>query len=221
MKKPLLLLATLTLLAVSSARASDEYPWDFDFTMGGNIPDSPKLLDGAGELKLNAGFTMSLGLTYHATPWLRVGPEFVLNFNGVDQVGTMDTDGTTTLFQMPMMVNAILEPPLNSPVRPFVGLGVGGSLSVLDSSLYYWDYWYYYEQEGGSDSDFVFSWQAIAGVKWQVNDKAAFGLHYRYIWTDKQEWDYTRIGYWYNTDIPIDADSYGTHCITLLFTVSF
>jgi opacity protein-like surface antigen len=209
------------ILCGATAQASDEFPWDFDLTIGGNIPDNPKLLNREGEMDIDPGLTMSFGLTYHATPWLRIGPEFVMNMNTVDDIGDLDPHQTTTLFQMPMMLNAIFEPTLDSPFRPFIGAGAGGSLSVLNSSIYYRDYWYYYEYDAGSDTDFVFAWQAFAGLRWQMNERFALGLQYRYVWTDQQEWDFTRIGRWYDEEFPIATDSYGTHCITLLFSASF
>ncbi len=208
------------------ARAQLTEPWDFRFDIGGSIPQSANLKHSSGELELNAGFTMNFALSYRLQPWLSVGPELGLNFNTVDSFAGYKPSSGADLFQMPMMLNLMVEYPPDSRLRPFAGIGIGGVVSVLSSEYgYYSGYWYYWE-DYSTDTDVTWAAQAFAGIRYDLSDRMSVGLLYRFLATASQEWTFTE-QYWSDpwtyrsVRYDVEVDSIQNHSISLLFSWQF
>jgi len=81
-------------------------------------------------------------------------------------------------------LNAKVHLPYWYRVSPYIGAGVGGSVSVLDVD--------HLEINGvslhGSDGDVVFAWQALAGLRFMINKHMGVSVEYRYFQADAPSW---------------------------------
>ena len=212
-------LVALVWLGSASARAQDfeaGQRWRGRVDVGGTIPESANLTELGGpvsglKMELDPGFQMDLSLGYRITPWLEVGPELGMTFNGVHSVAGFSYPDST-LFQMPIMANAILELPNAKRFSPYVGAGVGGVASFLTfGNDYYWG-------PDGSGSTFVLGFQAFAGLRYRFTDTFSMGVNYRFMMTEDQKWD---IEWWDGYHSNIAVDSIRLHSICLVFEATF
>ena len=186
------------------------------FDMGGTFGAKANLTEFAGpvsgmKLELDPGFQMDFGFDYRVTPWLSVGPELGLLFNSVDSFGEFSYHDTW-LFQMPIMGKVTLEYPYAGRLLPYIGGGIGG----VASALTFGDNGYY--EPDGTGSDFVFGFQAFAGLRWRFTEHSSLGVVYRFLATDKQHWD---VEWWNESHFHVASDSIQIHSVTLIFTASF
>jgi OOP family OmpA-OmpF porin len=79
-------------------------------------------------------------------------------------------------FQIPVMVNGIYHIPLDLPIKPFVGAGVGGVLSIASDDV-------------DSEEAFAFGYQGLIGAKYQITDRAELGAVYKILGTTDLEFD--------------------------------
>jgi opacity protein-like surface antigen len=203
-----------------AADFGDGLRWRGRIDMGGTIPESANLTEFADpvsgqQMKLSPGFQFDMSLGYRVTPWLEVGPELGMLFNSVDSFGSVSYPDTT-LFQMPLMANVVLELPRARRFSPYVGAGVGGVASFLTFGNHsYYDYWW---APDGSGSDFVLGFQAFAGLRYRFNDRASLGVNYRFLMTEDQNWE---IEWWDGSHFNVGVDSIRVHSICLVFEASF
>jgi opacity protein-like surface antigen len=219
MNKPtyLLLIAVSSLVSLASAQ---EPKWDARIDLGGNIPFNTKLTDLNGpvsgeDFKMGAGFQMDMAISYHVTPWLAVGPELGMTFNWVDSLGPVSYENVT-LFQMPIMATVTLQYP-KGRLQPFIGGGVGGVASFLTFGNDYY-YYYYYDEPDGSGADFVFGFEAYAGLRYEVGHNWSIGVVYRYLQTDPQSWN---VDFHNGGDLHVAVDTLRFQSICLIFTGTF
>lgn len=218
MKRTLFIIALA--MTMTAARAEGEGPWNANVEIGVSIVDNPKLEGVPGELDMDPGLAFAMGITYRVADWVRVGPEVGFAVNFIDDFGGIKPHSDAELFQMPMMVNVILEPPQPWVVKPFIGAGAGGTLSVLYSQHGYYNYWYSFA-ETDSDSEIGFSWQALAGVRWQIGENWDLALTYRYTQTEGQEYTFRDFVYGPDQFYRIGVDKIGTHLVTIGAIFSF
>lgn len=199
--------------------SSSSQKWHIRMDIGGTIPEDADLskLDGpvtaGGELKLSPGFQFDAAIGYRFTPWLALEGELGFGYFDVDSVGDWSYPDSS-LNQLTLMMNIVLEYP-RGPLVPFAGLGAGGVYSTLSFGNYYW---YYYSDADGVGSDFVPALQAFAGLRYEFNDNLSLGVVYRFLVTDRQEWD---IDWWSGPDFDVAVDSIRTHSICLVLTAKF
>jgi opacity protein-like surface antigen len=139
------------------------------------------------------------------TPGSRVefdpGPRFgltvgydVLDFLGLEgQIGVMEneissiseaTELDARLINVPFMANARLHLPTYCRVAPYIGAGIGGSSTILDSGRITIND----TSLEGYDSDTVFAWQAFAGVRFSLTQHIGLSVEYRYFESDPAKW---------------------------------
>ncbi len=209
-----------TLSIACQAFAEDDFDaglrWRGRMDIGGTIPEDVPLTYFAGpvsgeKFKLSPGVQFDLALDYRITPWLEVGPELGFTFNSVDSFGAYHHHDTT-LFQMPIMANVVLEYPYAGRLEPYVGAGIGGVASFL--TFGYDEYW----GPDGSGSDFVLGFQAFAGLRYRIGDHASLGVVYRFMMTEDQNWD---VEWWNGDDFRVSADGLRLHSICLVFSGTF
>ncbi len=206
--------------ATWAADFGDGTRWRGRIDIGGTIPESANLKEFNGpvsgeQMKLDPGFQLDLSLGYRITPWLEVGPELGMTLNGVDSFGNFSYDDTT-LFQMPIMANVILELPNAKRFAPYIGAGVGGVASFLTFGNHGYDY--YWGEPDGSGGTFVLGFQAFAGLRYRFNDNFSMGVNYRFLMTEDQKWD---IEWWDGYHFDVAVDSVRLHSICLVFEATF
>ena len=214
-------MACLGIETAVAADFGDGLRWRTRIDMGGTIPESPNLTEFVGpvsgqRMNLSPGFQMDFSLGYRITPWLEVGPEIGMTFNGVDSVGNFSYPDTM-LFQMPLMANVVLELPKPRRFSPYIGAGVGGVASFLSFGNHS-GYYYYYWEPDGSGSDFVLGFQAFAGLRYRFTDTASLGVNYRFLMTEPQNWD---VEWWDGSHFNVGVDSIRLHSICLVFEATF
>jgi opacity protein-like surface antigen len=116
-------------------------------------------------------------------------------YNAVD---FSNSAGTTSpaLYQLPLLVNGIYTLPLNCPVKPYVGAGLGLVVTGLN-------------ELGDANG----AGQLLAGVKYDLNERIDLGLGYKFLITTEHDW----------SDVLGDSHSNRTlsHSILATVTVKF
>lgn len=134
---------------------------------------------GAVSVKRNYsdGFNVGARAGYQWGPW-RVEEEYSYrdNGNGRGQVGPAGVNFGGSRTSNAIMTNAIYDFNVGWPVTPHLGAGIGAveindSLSVPGLGKI------------ANSSDWEFGYQAIAGVRYDINPNWAFDLDYRYLAT--------------------------------------
>jgi outer membrane protein OmpA-like peptidoglycan-associated protein len=143
-----------------------------------------------------------------------IGNDFGNNFRtefevGYQRSGVDNVSGTSASGHMgalSFMGNVYYDLPVDWPVKPFVGLGLGaanvwasGISPVLGSRI--------------SDHDLGLAWQATAGVAYAINDRVDATLAYRYF-------DVPILSYKTDAGTSVDSD-YASHIVMVGLRYSF
>lgn len=136
------------------------------------------------EVSFDPGVRFGLGFGYNVTEWFAAEAELGMIWNEIDEMtGASYVDAR--LLNVPFLVNAKLQWPNASVVRPYVGAGAGGASSVLDiDDLHYGNAFFW-----GSASDVTFAWQGFAGVQFELGQNMSLGVEYRYLWSESPSFD--------------------------------
>jgi opacity protein-like surface antigen len=122
-------------------------------------------------------------------------------YNAVDKIdgASLDPGDRLEFAEIPLLLNVIYKLPFRGPLTAYVGAGVGGVVGT-----------YYAESSGFSSytSDLTFGYQAMAGVRYALNDRWDIGVAYKFLGTSEHEWD-------------ADVKSNGTRTHSVLATVSY
>jgi opacity protein-like surface antigen len=195
MKRGLFLLVALPLLvsgALSAAAANGFY---VAANAGANfLSDSDASEPGAtGTFEFDTGFAFSGAVGYAQGPW-RAELDITYRENDFDSAtvtatifgstitasGQLEGDASSLAF----MANAYYDIDTGSPVKPYLGLGLGvarvdvNDLRIAGSSLAPVD-----------ADDTVFAFQVTAGASYEINPNLDLTLHYRYFRTADPEFD--------------------------------
>ncbi len=203
------LLLLLSQLSIGSVVLAQEPRWTARMDLGGNVADSPKLTEfgplSGGRLELAPGIQFDLAFAYRVLPWLEVGPEFGFTFNQVDSFGDFHYHDTV-LFQMPLMVDVLIEYPRNSTFMAFAGFGAGGVASFLSfgASGYY--------EPDGTGSDLSLAVQAFGGMRYRFGQNWTLGVIYRFLATDRQHWD---VEWWTGDHFSVASEGIRMHSLCL------
>ena len=129
------------------------------------------------EQNFSDGYNVGVRAGYEWGPW-RLEEEFNFRQNGIDGATVYGfhkaVDGNRTGYAL--MTNAIYDFNLGWPVTPHLGVGIG-AVELHDG----------WSVPGGgtfaSSDSWQFGYQAIAGVRYNINPALAFDLDYRYLGT--------------------------------------
>lgn len=81
------------------------------------------------------------------------------------------------LWQIPILLNGVYTFQTESKLKPFLGVGVGGIFTIVDGD------------EWGSDSDFTFAYQGMAGLNYELSECVDVGLAYKFLGTLDHKFD--------------------------------
>lgn len=163
------LLAGLLLLAAAPAWAQQAY-------LSGNIgfgirPDA----DFSGttvDLQNDPAFVINGAIGVELNPTIRIEGEISLHNNTADLLPFFANEFTFTMVSF--MGNGYFDIPTNSPLRPYVGGGLGFAVAGVE------------EDVGGftsTDTDLVAAFQLMAGLGYDISPKATLTFGYRYFTT--------------------------------------
>jgi len=140
-------------------------------------------LTSGSKVKFDPGARFGIAAGYYLTHWLAVEAETGVMANEIDTI----TDATrvdASFSNVPLLFNVRFQCPHADRLVPYCGGGVGASFPVIDAEKI--------EIGGtsmhGSDSDAVFAYQALAGLRYKLNSRMGLSLEYHYFHADGAEW---------------------------------
>ena len=174
--------------------AGAAFPRDSDMKGGG--------LDQSAEM--DAGWLALIGVGNNYGNNFRTEFEVGYQRSSVDKVSGTSASGH--MGALSFMGNVYYDFPVDWPVKPFVGVGLGGAnvwasniSPVIGSRV------------GGSDLGFA--WQATAGLSYPINDRMDATLAYRYF-------DVPSLSYKTDAGTSVDSD-YASHMVMVGLRYSF
>ena len=102
--------------------------------------------------------------------------EAELNYNGTHEYAE-NSDTDTEYDRTSFMANAFFTAPIDSAIKPYLGLGLG-----------YADQSFYWKEKSTGDSETLessnFAYQGMIGAEYSLNDKLNVGIEYKYFMAD-------------------------------------
>jgi outer membrane immunogenic protein len=168
MKSKLLIAVAFIALSVLPAAAQGPYvgasgglfiPHESDITITG-------LGSANVEYDVGGGFNINAGYDFNG---FRLDAEFGYKAADIDKIsgpgGSVSVSGAD-ITVLSYMVNGFYDFKINSPVKPYLGVGIG----ILNGEL---------DDNGISSDDTVFGYQVTAGIAYPMNKNLSFDLFYR------------------------------------------
>ena len=144
------------------------------------LPYQTDTIEGLGPIpvEFNAGFNAGVRGGYQLGPW-RFEEEYSYRRNGVSEYGTVgeSTYGISgNRHTNSIMTNVIYDLTTGWPITPHIGVGIGAmnvydGLKVPGPGIVF------------NDSSWQFAYQAIGGLRYEINPVLALDLDYRYLAT--------------------------------------
>ena len=135
----------------------------------------------------NPGIRADMDLGYNLDDTWAVELETGVIWNSINNVGGVKLDSISQsldIYTIPLLANVIYKFPTDGSWTPYVGMGVGGVVSVADFGNATGD---------SSDTDFTLAWQAEAGLKYALTKNVSIGVAYKYFNTLNQRWFFSNI----------------------------
>ncbi len=178
MKKSALWLAAATIATFPIAAQAGDSGWYLGGGGGLNLKPDATVGRINDEVGTELGWIgLARGGYDYGNGW-RTELELGYRDNNVDDIDGVDGDGSTN--NLDTMINVLYEFETGSMFRPYIGIGLGGSM-VEYSGV---------SPVGGArvdDTDWVFGYQGIAGTNVEVTPNVAFFADYRYLATDEPD----------------------------------
>lgn len=176
------------------------------------------------KLKLDPGPQFSVAGGYHFNSWLAVQAETGFMVNRVDNLNNDGDDyydfddddyddDDSYLSHMPLLIDVVVR--YDRPDCkwvPYAGVGAGGDVSVLSLD-------HVRAPDGstvdGTSSEFVFAWQAFAGLRYKFHRNMSIGGGYKFYSANGATWDVD------NTAGEIKTGTAQVHSLVVDFTWTF
>lgn len=187
------------------------YLYQQDTTLNESVGSLPTATANAS---FSPGIRGDIALGYNINKSWAVEFDTGVLWNSMDKVNGVSLSSVDTSFDtytVPLLVNINYKVPLKGPWFPYAGVGVGGAVSILS-----------YSQAGYSweNSDFVFGYQAKAGLQYRLTQNASLDIAYEFFGTTDPNWNSVQ-----NIGAPTDYDfkehGFYTHSIVVSFTWRF
>jgi len=160
------------------------------------LPYQTDTIEGLGPVpvQFNAGFNVGGRGGYQLGPW-RFEEEYSYHRNNVaeyDAVGGSTNGVSGNRHSNSVMTNVLYDLATGWPVTPHIGVGIGAmnvfdGLKVASRGLVF------------NDSSWQFGYQAIAGLRYEINPVLALDLDYRYLATTESTFRIPNTGLHYQT----------------------
>jgi opacity protein-like surface antigen len=141
------------------------------------------------KVAFDPGVRAGLALGLRITDWLATEFETGVYDNKIDSItGASSLDATFD--NVPLLFNVRLQVPRMDRVTPYIGGGVGASISILDIDHMDLNNIHVH----GNDADVVFAYQGFAGVRFRLMDRVGLSVEYHYLGTDSARWSGIHFG---------------------------
>ena len=150
-------------------------------TEGNRLKYGKTVKKGAGNLAFELGWAAIGAVGFHLGNSVRAEGEFSYTRAGVREVGrweASDFSEPSRSALMSLMMNGLYDLDTGSPIRPFIGLGVGLALVTHSFGRLKSPSVFYPEPYGDATGTAV-AYQARVGVAYQLSDRMAIHLGYR------------------------------------------
>jgi OmpA-OmpF porin, OOP family len=141
------------------------------------LPYQTDTIEGLGPVRVqfNPGYNVGARGGYQLGPW-RFEEEYSYRRNGVAEYGESTNGVSGNRHTNSIMTNVIYDLNTGWPITPHIGVGIGAmnvfdSLKVPNRGLMF------------NDSSWQFAYQAIAGLRYEINPVLALDFDYRYLAT--------------------------------------
>jgi opacity protein-like surface antigen len=153
---------------------------------------------------VRAGVTVGFDLLKYVTLQFELGSAgYWLDTSGGQPIRTIASDAYLT--QTPMLGELVFKLPLKCGLTPYVGGGVGGTLSTLYLSGFGIRDW---------DQDFVYAYEGIAGLRYALSSSFEIGVSYKVLHVDEQD-------FYGGTIFHVHSDQTLSHSFMATFTWNF
>jgi opacity protein-like surface antigen len=170
------------------------------------------------DVEYEVGFTFNAAVGYAFNKYLSTDFEFGFHSASIDSVPGFFVYDHTHLDNAPFLANVIFSYPIpRSIVTPYIGAGVGGTLSIFDTD----GFGNSTDAVFGDDTDFVFAWQAFAGLRFDLNKQMSLGLGYKYFWTEDTSFSYPPLYPGTGSDFHVGFDGIRSHSVLFMFQAKF
>jgi len=164
-------------------------------------------IKGADLIDFHNGVRGDVAIGYRANSWFAVELASGAIWNSGDKIGGVTFSsfgGGLDLYQIPIMGNVVFSTPSWHGFKPYLGAGVGGVAAMLD-----------FQRPLGSirDTDFTLSYQAFAGLNYQVCKHVDLGVGYKFLLTEDHNWA--------QNGVTLQTEGTGTHSVTASLTWKF
>lgn len=137
-----------------------------------------KDIGNSADVSFDSGFMINGSFGYHYSKNIRFEGTIGYRTGGVDKLSLdgASQGGPGDMNILAFMANAYYDIDLGSPVRPYIGLGLGMGLVELNTNA----------SSGGAsfsvdDSAATLLWNLMVGISYEVNDKIDVDFGYRYL----------------------------------------
>ena len=168
------------------------------------------------KVKYDTGFAFEGAIGYAFNPWISAEFETGSFANQISQVDGFALSDTY-LYNVPFMANVTLKYTIpRTIVTPYVGAGLGGSVTGFDTDYFSNGQVSLY----GSDSTVVFAYQFYAGVRFDINAQMSVGIGYKYFATEDSDFRYESFNFG-GPDLHLGIEGVSSHIVTVSFNMRF
>ena len=168
----------LVAISMTSVVYGDEFP-AFDVTTDAGISIMHDFELGGRDLTFDPGLRLDIA------PQIRFTSQFAAELNTGVIWNTFAAIESVPLkgdhFQVPLFLQGVWTIPLRYSTKPFLGVAVGGVYdhSTIDT--------FNGNGVGLRESGLYPAFQGVAGAEWQLTDRLAIGIVYKYLYVHTQE----------------------------------
>lgn len=201
------------------------------------IQNVPLRNSGGKSASFNPGARGGFSVGYDLSDCFAVELETGAIWNSVDKVGgqSLSSGANADLYQVPLLANLIYKTPVKSGFSAFFGAGAGGIASIFSANSpgtpstpppvgtgAVARVIGTFKSTGGigsgsgfsgSDTDYTFAYQGVAGVKYAFCKNMDIGITYKFLGTLDHHWTIAGSG--------VSTDAIYTHSVLAAFTLRF
>ena len=161
----------------------------------------------------NLGARGDVALGYHFSESLAAEFNTGLIWNSSGNSQPYPANVTLDTYTIPILVNAVYRIPFKGPWSSYFGVGGGGAVSILSytASAY----------NNLGSYNFVFAYQAKAGLEYRLNDNASIDVAYEFFGSTDPSWSFSQTIGANTTDYTIKEKGFFTHSVVISFSWTF